>query len=128
MTKNRAQRLGFGLLLLFYRIRGKFPTESAEIDSAAVEQIASQLGVPVSSDDGINTANRTEERHRAQIRTFFGFHEASVADAEMLTAWLFEQAAAVGAVPDHLTSILEARCRELSIEPPSADRNESNGF
>jgi TnpA family transposase len=122
MAKNRAQRLSFGLLLLFYRVRGKFPTESAEIASAAVEQIASQLGVPVSSYDGINTANRTEERHRAQIRTFFGFREASVGDAEMLTAWLCEQAAAVGTAPDHLTSILEARCRELSIEPPSADR------
>jgi hypothetical protein len=30
----------------------------------------------------------------------------------------------VGAVPDHLVARLEARCRELAIEPPSADRVE----
>jgi hypothetical protein len=30
----------------------------------------------------------------------------------------------VGAVPDHVMARLEARCRELTIEPPSADRVE----
>src|ERR1017187_10120443 len=27
-----------------------------------------------------------------------------------------------GGMPDHLTAVLAARCRELSIEPPSIDR------
>ena len=28
----------------------------------------------------------------------------------------------MGAVPDQLAALLETRCRELLIEPPSADR------
>ena len=39
-----------------------------------------------------------------------------------LEDWLRDQAAVVGAVPDRLVARLEARCRELSIGPPSADR------
>ena len=47
MSKNRAQRLPFGLLLLFYRSRGQFPKASGEIDQAAAQQVAGQLEVPV---------------------------------------------------------------------------------
>ena len=121
MTKNRAQRLDFGLLLLFYKNRGRFPVESAEIDPEVAEQVAHQLGVPVSR-DAINTAIRTGARHRTEIRTFFGFRKASVVDAKTLTAWLCEQAAMVGTVHDRLMSVLEGRCLELLIEPPSVDR------
>lgn len=122
MTKNRAQRLDFALLLLFYRARGKFPDAEAELGADAVAEIANQLGVPVRSRDNINAAMRTIARHRTEIRAFFGFREASVGDAEMLTAWLCEHVSTVGTAPDQLTSALEARCRELAIEPPSADR------
>ena len=71
-----------------------------------------------------NLTDRTGERYRAQIRTFYGFREASAADARMLTEWLGEQAASVGTLPDHLTAALEERRRQLLIEPPSADRME----
>ena len=37
MAKNRSQRLSFGLLLLFYRARGRFPKDPAEVAAAAVE-------------------------------------------------------------------------------------------
>lgn len=122
MTKNRTQRLTFAVLLLCYRARGQFPRDLAEVDPAAFEQIAGQLRTPVTSSDEINIADRTGERHRAQIRAFYGFREASVVDAALLTAWLEAQIPAVGVVPDRLTSLLETRCRELFIEPPSTDR------
>ena len=51
-----------------------------------------------------------------------GFREATVADAELLEGWLRDQVAAVGAAPDQLVALLETWCRELSIEPPAADR------
>lgn len=121
-TKNRAQRLAFAVMLLFYRIRGQFPRDMAEIKAALIAQVAGQLRIPKSFGDASNIAGRTGERHRARIRTFFGFREASVSDAEMLTAWLCEQVAVVGTTHETLTAVLEGRCRELSIEPPSADR------
>ena len=98
------------------------PTAPTEIEPQAVDQVARQIGMGTTPPDGLDLAARTWKRHRAEIRALFGYREATVADAEALEDWLRDQAAVVGAVPDHLVARLEARCRELSIEPPSADR------
>ena len=37
MTKNRTQRLIFAVLLLFYKARGRFPEDLAQIDLEFVE-------------------------------------------------------------------------------------------
>ena len=89
-----------------------------------VDEVARQIASGAAPHDGLDLAARTLERHRAEIRALFGYREATVADAEALEDWLRDQAAVVGAVPDHLVARLEARCRELAIEPPSADRVE----
>jgi TnpA family transposase len=122
MAKSRANRLGFAVLLLFYRAYGRFPNALTEIEPQAVDRVARQLGIETTPHDGFDLAARTWKRHRAEIRAIFGYREATVADAEALEDWLRDQAAVVGAVPDHLVVQLEARCRELAIEPPSADR------
>jgi hypothetical protein len=124
MAKGRANRLGFAVLLLFYRAHGRFPGAPTEIEPLAVDQVARQIGMGAIPHDGLDLAARTWKRHRAEIRALFGYREATVADAEALEDWLRDQAATVGAVPDHLVARLEARCRELAIEPPSADRVE----
>ncbi|MBV8606077.1 MAG: Tn3 family transposase, partial [Singulisphaera sp.] len=124
MAKGRANRLGFAVLLLFYRAHGRFPGAPIEIEPQAVDQVARQIGLGATPHDGLDLAARTWKRHRAEIRALFGYREATVADAEALEDWLCDQAATVGAVPDHLVARLEARCRELAIEPPAADRVE----
>jgi hypothetical protein len=122
MAKNEANRVDFALLLLFYRVHGRFPNEPEEIEPGAVANIARQLGMTGVAHDGFNTADRTWKRHRAEIRAMFGYREATVADAEMVSDWLRDQAAVAGGVPEHLAALLDARCRELLIEPPSTDR------
>jgi TnpA family transposase len=122
VTKSRANRLGFAVLLLFYRAYGRFPDALTEIEPDAVDQVARQLGMAVPPHDGFDTAARTWKRHRAEIRALFGFREATVADAERLADWLRDQVSSTGGVPERLATILQTRCRELSIEPPSADR------
>jgi len=122
MAKGRANRLGFAVLLLFYRAHGRFPAAPTEIEPQAVDQVARQIGMGATPHDSLDLAARTWKRHRAEIRALFGYREATVADAEALEDWLRDQAATVGAVPDLLVARLEARCRELAIEPPSADR------
>ena len=124
MAKSRANRLDFAVLLLFYRAHGRFPGGPAEIEPQAVDRVARQLGMEAAPDGSPARATRTGKRHRAEIRTLFGYREATVADAEALEDWLRDQASVVGAVADHLVARLEARCRELAIEPPSADRVE----
>src|SRR3954447_11407715 len=121
-VKGRANRLSFAVLLLFFREHGRFPLDGSEIDRRMVGEVAQQIHVPAPADDALNLSGRTTERHRAEIRALFGYREATVADAAALEDWLRDQATVVGAVPDHLVPRLEARCRELAIEPPSADR------
>ena len=123
-AKSRANRLGFAVLLLFFREYGRFPADGSEIDRPMVCEVARQVSVPAPEGHVLNLSGRTAERHRAEIRALFGYREATVADAEALEDWLRGQAVVVGTVPDHLVARLEVRCRELAIEPPSVDRVE----
>jgi len=121
-SKNSANRLSFALLLLFYRAHGKFPKEPTAIKPRIVAHVARQLGVETNNHDGYDIASRTWKRHRAEIRALLGFREATAADVERLEGWLRAQVAAIGAEPNQLAAFFETRCRELSIEPPAADR------
>jgi TnpA family transposase len=122
MIKNSGNRLGFAVLLLFYRAYGRFPKKPTEIDADALARVARQLGVESDHHGEYDTTGRTWKRHRAEIRALLGFREATVADAALLEAWLRDQVPSVGASPDQLAVLLETRCRELSIESPAADR------
>jgi len=122
MAKNRANRLGFAILLAFFRDRGRFPRSESEIDSSAIAELANQLNVELPLQNILILSGRTAERQRAEIRANLGFREATVADAEMLTAWLCDHVAAADGVPGYFAALLNTRCRDLLIEPPSADR------
>ena len=68
---------------------------------------------------------RTAERFRAEIRAYFGFREATVADADALLVWLRDHAAPEAAGDlDVLVERLETRCREQALKPPAPDRIE----
>ncbi len=125
MAKNRVNRLGFAILLTFFRERGRFPREEAEVDRQGIAALSQQLDVPMSTDGKAFLSGRTAERLRAEIRVRFGFREATVADAEMLMAWLRDHVAGeVGGEIEPMIERLEARCRELAIEPRTPDRAE----
>lgn len=124
MTKNRANRLGFAVLLAFFRSRGRFPRAESEIERSGMEELGDLLNTALPQRNGLVLSGRTAERHRGEIRAYLGFHEATVADAEMLTAWLSDRAASMGGVPEHLAVVLDERCRELLIEPPSTERSD----
>ena len=124
-TKHRANRLGFAILLTFFRERGRFPRDATEVDTRGITALCAQLGVSPPVDGEILLAGRTMERLRAEIRARFGFREATLADAEALMAWLRDHVAAeVGGELAPMIEQLEVRCRELSIEPPTPERME----
>jgi hypothetical protein len=122
MDKNLANRLGFAMLLLFFRDQGRFPRRAADVDPAAVAVVAGRLAMDVPTDFPLPLTGRTVERHRAEIRARFGFREATVADAGDLESWLRDQVATCGGNPADLGALLAARCRALRIEPPTAER------
>ncbi len=125
LTKNRANRLGFAVLLTFFREHGRFPHDEAEVEAQGIAALSQQLNVPTPVDGEAFLTGRTAERLRAEIRVRFGFREATVADAETLTVWLRDHVAGeVGGEIEPMIERLEVRCRELAIEPATADRVE----
>lgn len=123
MTKSRANRLGFAILLTFFRERGRFPRDATEVETHGIAALSQQLDIPIPAEEEAFLSGRTAERLRAEIRARFGCREATVADAEMLTQWLRDHVAGeVGGEIEPMTERLQARCRELSIEPPTPDR------
>ncbi|MDV7213846.1 Tn3 family transposase, partial [Azotobacter beijerinckii] len=125
MTKNRVNRLGFAILLAFFRERGRFPRDEAEVEAQGIAALCKQLGVAPPVDGEAFPTGRTAERMRAEIRVRFGFREATVTDADLLTIWLRDHVAGeAGGDLELMIVRLEARCRELAIEPPTADRVE----
>ena len=125
LTKKRANRLGFAILLTFFRERGRFPRDEAEVQAQGIAALSKQIDVAMPVDGETFLTGRTAERVRSEIRLRFGFREATVADAEMLTTWLRDHVAGeVSGETEPMVERLEARCRELAIEPPTADRIE----
>jgi hypothetical protein len=124
-TKNLANRLGFAILLVFFRERGRFPRDASEIDAQAIRALSEQLDLPLPADEDAFLTDRTAERLRAEIRSRFGFREATVADADDLTSWLCDQViGTLGSEIAPLIERLEGRCRALSLEPPTIERME----
>jgi hypothetical protein len=77
LTKHQASRMGFAVLLAFFRERGRFPRRPAEIDRAMIRDIVAQLDLEHAADRSTSLSGRSVERHRAEIRNLFGFREAT---------------------------------------------------
>lgn len=121
-ARHPTNRLSFALLLLFFRQHCRFPHQLSDINPVKTEVVARQIGLSEDGPQAIALSHRTLERYRSEIRDWFGFRKATVADAEQLQAWLCAYVATVGANLEDLQTGLAARCRELLIEPPSEDR------
>jgi Domain of unknown function (DUF4158) len=67
-NKTGATRLGFALLLKFFDLEGRFPTDRAQLPAAAVDYVAGLVRVPAAELAGYAWQGRTIEYHRAQIR------------------------------------------------------------
>jgi hypothetical protein len=123
-SKSRSNRWAFALLLLFFRSRGRFPRQEAEIDAGQVAAVAQQLDVAADAFDIADMADRSLKRHRAEIRALFGFREATAEDGESFVEWLRDHAVASDRDIDSLTAALEQHCQSHKIEPPAIDRME----
>jgi Domain of unknown function (DUF4158) len=121
-NKAGPTRLGFAALLMFFRREGRFPTSKHEVPPAVVKHLATQVGVPAEAYVAYDWRGRTIKYHRVQIRTALGFREASVQDADTLASWLANDVLPRERALDRLRAGVDARCRELRLEPPSPER------
>jgi hypothetical protein len=100
MSKRGRTRLGFAILLAFFRDRGRLPRHESEVDPQGIATLSQQLNVRAPVDGEAFLAGRTAERMHSEIRVRFGFREATVADSDALSEWLRDHAAAEAAGDD----------------------------
>jgi hypothetical protein len=60
-------KLGFAVQLAFWRQRGRFPDDEADVAPAVLAHLAAQIGVGVEALDGYAWAGRSGRRHRLAI-------------------------------------------------------------
>lgn len=109
-AKKRDNRLSFALLLFHYRVHAQFPNDQVEILPEAIDSVMQQLGLDSFYDSSVTDfTNRTGKRHRAEIRTFFGSREATVADGVTLSE-LLQSHVPLTSKFENLTGILYENC------------------
>ena len=128
MTKNRATRLGFAILLTFFRERGRFPRDETEVEAQGIAALAKQLDAPAPIDGEAFLTGRTAERLRGEIRARFGFREATVADAELLTEWLRDHVAGEVGGDDEVEVVVVVEVDEGGAESAAIALGGEAGF
>ncbi|MDQ5851937.1 MAG: Tn3 family transposase, partial [Chloroflexota bacterium] len=123
-NKTGATRLGFALLLKYFQIEGRFPQSKHDIPKAVLPHVARQVGVPADQYLAYDWRGRSIKAHRAQIRAWVGFREATVEDAEQLVSWLCNEVLPHERHPETLKAAMYQHCRDRHIEPPTPDRLE----
>lgn len=123
LTKKTAtNRLAIALLLKYFQYEGRFPTSKAEIPREVIRYVAQLLKVSPERFDNYDWQGRTIKAHRAIIRDFLGITEATVQDAQNLSAWLETQILAYELKPESLEIAARERLHYLKIEPPTKER------
>ncbi len=121
-NKTGHTRLGFAVLLRYFQQEGRFPQAKSDVPGAVIAYIARQVGVEPAEYLRYDWRGRSIEYHRAQIRAFLGFREATARDAENLALWLVEHVLSQDHQAEHLRTAVYEHCRCLRIEPPSPGR------
>jgi Domain of unknown function (DUF4158) len=120
--KTGATRLGFAVLLKFFQCEARFPQSRQEVPLSVVAFLAKQVEVPAACYAEYDWQGRAIKYHRAQIRSFLGFREATLRDAEALTAYLSEHVVPQVWSDEQVKAELYQRLRALAIEPPTSER------
>lgn len=121
-NKTGATRLGFAALFKFFQHEAKFPTHKGEIPKEVLSYISKQLNLDTFLIDEYDWNGRTIKYHRAQIREFFGFREATTEDSQSVSDWLSKHVFYHEADIENLKEEAYKKFRELQLEPPSTDR------
>jgi len=117
-NKTGATRLGFSLVLKFFEVEARFPSDASEFPAAALTYVAEQVKVDPGELAAYRFSGRTIEYHRAQIRDAFGFRQFTRADEDKLANWLAHEVCPVELRDEQLREAVLVRCRAERVEPP----------
>lgn len=127
-AKTGHTRLGFAVMLRFFAEEGRFPRDKHEVPADVLRFVGEQVGEgPEAGPEGwlrYDWGGRSVKYHRAEIRRFFGFREATAQDGEDVASWLLEEVLPSEQDEGKLREAFRGRCRALKIEPPTPGRTE----
>ncbi|WP_338786307.1 DUF4158 domain-containing protein [Metabacillus sp. FJAT-53654] len=89
--KRGNTKLGFAVMFKFFQYKARFPHTKGEIPKTVIEYIAKQLEMNPDIFSEYDCTGRTNTYHRSEIRTYFGFREATLQDVDLMTDWLCKQ-------------------------------------
>ncbi len=121
-NKTGATRLGFAVLLKFFRREGRFPQHKNEVPGIVITYLSTQVGVDASASMQYAWQGRTIEYNRAQIREALGFRETSVADGKQMQQWLITEVLPQEHQEERLREQAYAWFRRMHLEAPTPDR------
>lgn len=121
-NKTGGNRIGFALLLKFFQLETRFPDHQQEVPEVVISYIAKLVKVPPEKYLDYDWQGRTIKYHRAQIRNFLGFREATTRDADDLANWLLKQVLPVEQRIEPLKALVYQRFQQLHIEPSTPGR------
>ncbi len=126
MLQNRTDRnrIGFAVLLKFFQIEGRFPSDRNEVPTLALDYLTSQLDVAREAFAEFELRGRSSKRGRDKIRSDLGFRRVTVDDSEQLIEWLRHKVFPVDHKSEHLQQAALDWYRRNRIEPPTTSRME----
>jgi hypothetical protein len=101
-AKAAKARLGFGVLLRFRRLRGRFPRDRSEIPTAALAYVAEQIGGSVKTFERYDLNGRSSRRHRIEILDFMGLKRLTQPDRNRAVAWMMDDLCPQGLSSDDM--------------------------
>lgn len=122
--KRGNTKLGFAVMFKFFQYEARFPHSKSEIPKTVIEYIAKQLEMNPDIFSEYDWTGRTITYHRSEIRTYFGFREATLQDVDLMTDWLCKHVLHHSHEFNHIEDKLYQQYRELKIVPPTPDRVE----
>lgn len=123
-NKSGHTRLGFAVMLRFFAGEGRFPRDKGEVPAGALRFVGEQVGEPAEGWLRYDWSGRSVKYHRAQVRKFFGFREATAEDGEEVAGWLLAKVLPREQDTAKLREAFQERCRALKIEAPTPGRVE----
>ncbi len=125
-AKTGHTRLGFAVMLRFFAEEGRFPRDKHEVPADVLRFVGEQVGTaPEAGPEGwlrYDWSGRAIKYHRAEIRDFFGFREATAEDGDQVASWLLAEVLPREQDAGKLREAFHQRCRALKIEPPTPGR------
>lgn len=89
---NLINKLAFAVMLKFFQIEKRYPTNKDLIDQNLVDSLIMQLSCHAINLNNYDWSsnNRTVKRFRNEIRTLLGYKQMTLTDSQILMTWLID--------------------------------------